>query len=570
MLIADKMQKVRIYVHQQYLDQTLFNLAKAEIIHQIDIKSEKEIKDKLQLIEPSEHQFRIASTLSKIQTLLPSRILSKTFDKSHMNLPTEEELNNAEHSIEQIETKASDLRNQIADISKKEEKTEKEIEKIKALENQIKNLLDEHGDKLQSFYQLFKSSKIIEDTKTKIGKTKKTFIFEGWTPERRLTELKSIVENSSQGYAITAPIEADIEKNPPPTRLSNPSIAYVYQQITSAFGLPNYREIDPSLIMLFSFPIIFGLMFGDIGHGAILLGFSIMLYMLKRRHLDAGELFNYLIGGSPMLIMCSILSIVFGFVYGEVFGAESYYKIIENFIYSFSGVKIQEAITEGALALERTLSSAAGFRIRIPFPLNPFTEPNKMFLISIYVAVIQISLGLILGIINRLRIGEVKEALLDQGLWLWFYWSFAYLIIRYRSKLLSVLFSDVKIIGFFIVLPAIVLFMLRIGFFKADGFSSALESLISSISNTISYARILALALAHTSFSKILMMFLAYQGLTMKIAGIFMWSIFTFLLILCFECLLSFIHTLRLHWVEWFLKFYSGNGIQYKPITLRD
>ena len=111
--------------------------------------------------------------------------------------------------------------------------------------------------------------------------------------------------------------------------------------------------------------------------------------------------------------------------------------------------------------------------------------------------------------------------------------------------------------------------MARMAVHKMDGFGEALESLIASISNTISYARILALAMAHAAFSKILLSFLEMQGPYMAVVGLLMWGVFTVLLIMSFECLLSFIHTLRLHWVEWFLKFFSGNGYPFKPFTFK-
>ncbi|MEM2942140.1 MAG: V-type ATPase 116kDa subunit family protein, partial [Candidatus Bathyarchaeia archaeon] len=68
--------------------------------------------------------------------------------------------------------------------------------------------------------------------------------------------------------------------------------------------------------------------------------------------------------------------------------------------------------------------------------------------------------------------------------------------------------------------------------------------------------------------SRILLMFLELGGAGLAIVGGLMWAVLTFLLIICFEGLLSFIQTLRLHWVEWFLKFYSGDGYEYKPIRL--
>jgi len=86
--------------------------------------------------------------------------------------------------------------------------------------------------------------------------------------------------------------------------------------------------------------------------------------------------------------------------------------------------------------------------------------------------------------------------------------------------------------GLHVALPAVVMILARTAIHGMDGFGHSLEPLISSLSNSLSYGRILALALTHGAFARIL----------------------------------SFIQTLRLHWVEWFLKFYSGDGYEYRPL----
>lgn len=135
-----------------------------------------------------------------------------------------------------------------------------------------------------------------------------------------------------------------------------------------------------------------------------------------------------------------------------------------------------------------------------------------------------------------------------------------------EAGILSIVFQRADILGLYVALPAVVMLLARTTIHGMDGFGHSLESLISSLSNSISYGRILALALTHGAFARILLMFLGLQGAALAIVGAVMWGLFTFLLILCFEGLLSFIQTLRLHWVEWFLKFYSGDGYEYRPL----
>jgi vacuolar-type H+-ATPase subunit I/STV1 len=290
---------------------------------------------------------------------------------------------------------------------------------------------------------------------------------------------------------------------------------------------------------------------------------------VNRKGVKTSELFEYMLKGSPLLIMCSIAAILFGFLYGELFGSELYFHIVDTNIHKIFGFSILALVEGSSQYLENGLSGIAGFSIPVPFPFSPFENPMLLLLISLYVAIIQITFGLILGLINEIRKGSVKEAILGPGLWLWFYSSCAYLFLRYKSELLTVVFQRADILGIYLILPALVIIIARTAVHGMDGFGHALESLISSLSNSISYGRILALALTHGAFSKLLLMFLELEGTLMVIIGFIMWAFFTFLLIICFEGLLSFIQTLRLHWVEWFLKFYSGDGYEYEPMAIK-
>jgi len=577
MLLAERMARLRLYIHDDYIDEVLFRIGQAGLLHQTDIRqSLRDFEGHVHPVEPSETLFRLSSVLSRIQMLISTLKIEEgeAVEKiKFQHILTNEDIDRVEGNLGRIEEEYAETSTRIAELEKKEKSSElKEIEEQK---KKLSKLADEVGIKLLVDRERVEITRVIEEAKTKTGKTKRTYVLEGWVPRDETESLVKIFEEASSGYFSFITLEEDVRgehevegKASPPTLLKNPRIAYVYEKIATAFGIPNYQEVDPSIFMLFSFPAIFGLMFGDVGHGLILLAFSLMLYVAKTKKFKTNELFNYLIQGSPLLIMCSIASIIVGFLYGEVLGSHHYYEIVEEAIYGVSGIKIHEVVRGASLSLEGFLSTIAGFRIRIPFPFSPFEDTRSMLLVSIYVAIIQISFGLVLGLINEVRGRRYREAVLGPGLWIWFYFSFAYLFLRYKSQVLAVIFQRSDILGLYIILPATVIIIARSAFHGMDGFGHALESLIASLSNTISYGRILALALAHSAFSSLLLSFTELDGTIMLAIGWTMWAAFTFLLILCFESLLSFIHTLRLHWVEWFLKFYSGTGIEYRPFTI--
>ncbi len=233
---------------------------------------------------------------------------------------------------------------------------------------------------------------------------------------------------------------------------------------------------------------------------------------------------------------------VFGVLYGEFFGP------LEHPNHPLFGTAIAE-----------TLEHYVWFH-----PLD--TEHGGLlflFKMSLTVGIIQVSFGIIIDIINKLRVKKYKKALLPVS-WLWFYFSLSYLILSvlWGSMGIIDIMSMELLVPFFIV-PFVGMFALhRVTENNMDAVSETLTKVIESISNTLSYGRIMALAIAHTIFSSI-----ALMG-----SGIIFWPIFimvTLLMIVALEGIITFAHTLRLHWVEWFGKYYQGDGVPYETFQIQ-
>ncbi|MFX1565900.1 MAG: V-type ATPase 116kDa subunit family protein, partial [Promethearchaeota archaeon] len=202
-----------------------------------------------------------------------------------------------------------------------------------------------------------------------------------------------------------------------------------------------------------------------------------------------------------------------------------------------------------------------------------------LFVLSIMIGFIHLSIAIGFDAINKLRHRDVKHAVFGPIIWLFFLWGLAYMIFQFGINFMMWPIIEMVL---FLILPAIMMFLGGMVFFGfMDGFMEGLEHLIESISNTISYSRILALNMAHAGFAKT---FLFLGGIAaaevnaiiaqLSTSGIMTWVMFFAMLVLgtvfvlLMEGLLSFIHTLRLHWVEAFLKFYAGTGYEYKPLRL--
>jgi V/A-type H+/Na+-transporting ATPase subunit I len=231
--------------------------------------------------------------------------------------------------------------------------------------------------------------------------------------------------------------------------------------------------------------------------------------------------------GSPLLMLCAVSSIFFGFMYGEVFGSEQWFTIL-------TGVK-----------------SAPWF--------SPVEHPTTLLRYAIYVGIAQITLGLLLDLLNKILAHRYKDALAGPIVWLWLYWSGAFLVVSYGFRVFTAIF-DPSIVGVWIIPPALAMVALKLWQHRMMGLNEAFENLLVSFSHSVSYARILALKLVSSSFSALL--------LPASLIGIAPFIVGTVALILAFETLLAFLHTLRLHWIEWFSKFYQGTGRPFKPFAI--
>ncbi len=599
MLKPVSMKKIRAIIHEKYIDDTIRTLGELGAVHLIDMKDKLEkLGDKIKPIEPSEQYYRITSLFSRIERLINDLQIRKVPTTKKISVPkvlSDSFLDDLENEVKQIEEQYTKIVREIESLKEKG-KTTKAESKIKDLREQLDKLARENALKLLAYHEALEIEKEVEEKKTMMGKTEKTYIFEGWVPAEEVERVTKSLLEVSEGTTIIETMgneNHEEEEEKPPTLLKNPKTLESYERLTKSFGIPSYGEIDPTLFMAISFPIFFGLMFGDIGHGLLLLIVSILGLIGKRKNLDLGEIGNYVINGAPLLFFCSIFSIFFGFLYGEFFGFsiyhEKWYIAIAPLLMPFRDLLVKIFYIFDFDAGVKMFTDPTYHEYIHPPPegpvwFSPMHHPWVLFIISIIIGAVHLSLGLFLDIVNKFRHKEYVEAILGPGVWLWFYIGFIWIIfnkgIVFMNWFKELSFSEpaklaTNPVFFMLILPLIIMFIGRVvteG--PIEGGIGVLESLIASVSNTISYARILALNMAHEGFGKT---FITLGGVNPEhgLAAITLSPMFIMsflvgtLFIMIMEGLLSFIHTLRLHWVEWFLKFYEGEGIEFQPFTIK-
>src|SRR3989449_11079342 len=208
---------------------------------------------------------------------------------------------------------------------------------------------------------LEKESKNLEETRTRIAKqygprikalailseileartkalsgastTEATVLLQPWIPEAKSREIAQEVSKASGGLANmfvekqnrnhSTEESAEAKNSEPPTLVKAPGWTQPLQSIVDNFGIPSYSETNPTPFMILTFPLIYGLMFGDIGEGLLFLAFGFFLLYLKRKKVKVFEIGQIFVNGAELVIMLGIGATIFGFVFGDIFGFEA-------------------------------------------------------------------------------------------------------------------------------------------------------------------------------------------------------------------------------------------------------
>jgi len=291
------------------------------------------------------------------------------------------------------------------------------------------------------------------------------------------------------------------------------------QSVINNFGIPSYGETNPLLFMFVSYPIIYGMMFGDLGEGLVFVALGFVLLNMKRKKTKVPDIVQLIVNGAELVILLGIGIAVFGLVFGDFFGFET----------SSFGLPALFSPTEGALA-------------------GHIANLKEFMVIVLLFGVAHITFGLSLSVYNKIHLKEYSEAVFGPICWIIFYLSGVYLVAAFaRSN-----FSFSAITDNPLVLATVVIPVLLMGW--KEGGLHAFEAILSSASNTFSYLRIWALNIADFFFKYALF---TAGGIPGAIGGN--------VLVMIIEGLIVFVQTLRLHWVEWFSKFYEGAGLGFAP-----
>ncbi|KAL7727759.1 hypothetical protein ACLKA6_008091 [Drosophila palustris] len=511
----------------------------------------------------------------------------------------------------------------------------------------------------------------------------KCLIGECWIPTRELEDVETVLAEASAALGSTIPTIFNIleTKKTPPTYFRTNKFTYGFQVLIDAYGVASYREVNPGLYTCISFPFLFAVMFGDMGHGFLVFLLGLWMVLAEKRLMKtrAGEIWKILFGGRYIIMLMGMFAMYTGFIYNDCF-SKSFNVFGSHWALQYNRTTV---LTNPALQL----NPATDQRGTYPMGIDPIWQSatNKIIFLNTY----KMKLSIIFGVLHMIfgvclsvenfvyfkKYAYIFLQFVPQVLFLLLLFGYMVFMMFYKwiqysahatdvadspgcAPSVLIMFIDMilmktevpspgcmpsmfpvqrelETILFVVAIICIPWILLGMPLWitckrryrknkieqnfdtimetieikgkevviteMGDSHKKAplseeeeeeeepmseiwihqaihtVEYILSTISHTASYLRLWALSLAHAELSEVLWTMVLSEALQMSgyvgIIAVFIifaiWVFFTIAIMVMMEGLSAFLHTLRLHWVEFMSKFYTGMGYEFQPLSFK-
>lgn len=447
-------------------------------------------------------------------------------------------------------------------VGKKDQVQENLREKLELLKDEqeelkskVESLIREKRPALEQMWINLRLNELYARVQSFFSKTSRTVIFSGWLPSNKRSVLAEAIRGVTGGRCYLEwhqPREAE-QPASVPVQMRNPKFLSPFEMLVTNYSIPEYGSIDPTPLVAVAYLIMFGLMFGDAGHGAVLLVLGLLGSLLYKGARSGVR--NIL----SLIAYCGGAAVVSGVLFGSYFGMRWFAPLW----FDYHGV----VAGHGGL----------------------ITDVYGILAITIYFGIAVIALGLVLNWINCVVKGRWLDLIFDKGGLIggWIYAAGVYAamyFVRHDYRQLP----DSRFLASLIGIPVLVLTLkpvLEYSLHKPrkpftlltpvdllmEWIVEILEIFTGYLANTLSFMRVAGLGIAHVSlmiaFFSIAEMISGPSG--SYTVGSYLVLVAGNVLVILLEGLSAGIQSLRLNYYEFFSKYFSGSGRAYAPVTLR-
>ncbi|MEF9970927.1 MAG: V-type ATP synthase subunit I [Oscillospiraceae bacterium] len=347
-----------------------------------------------------------------------------------------------------------------------------------------------------------------------------TINFEGWIPAEEEASLAPLLSKFDCAWEISEPSEADIPDVP--IKLKGNFLTTPFTMLTEMYSLPAYNGIDPNPLIMPFFSMFFGIMFADMGYGLMIL-LAGLVFKFKAKPTGTRGYF------AGLMIICGISSALFGLLSGSFFG---------------------DCITQ--------IASMYGKTAALPALINPLTDPMTVLIASLILGFIQLMFGTFVNAYMQIRDGHPLDAVLDAGP-------------------VVLLFVGIGVgamgVTWYVALAGVLSIVFTSGRAspsiggKLGGGIYGLYNVVSGwFGDVLSYCRLMALMLSGAVIASV---FNTLGALTGNLFGFILLFLVGHALNFALSIIGTFVHALRLQYLEFFGKFYIEGGKPYTPLAIK-
>jgi V/A-type H+-transporting ATPase subunit I len=372
-----------------------------------------------------------------------------------------------------------------------------------------------------------------EELSDKLRATEKTFLLEGYVPEESVETVKQAVQSVTKAayFEFSEPTEED----EPPTLMKNNTVVKNFEAVTNMYSPPNYRELDPNTVMAFFYSVFLGFIMGDIGYGLVMfIGGGLIYYKNRTRDSGMKRL-------SAVFAIGGIFSIVWGLLFNSLFGLS---------------LPFMKTIMPDAKDARWTFAGIA-----VP----------SVLVISLLIGIVQLFAGYMCRAVQAWRRGNLWDGIFDGVVWAVFSVGMGLAIVGLVEEANLTILAK---IGGGIAGVSLVVAMLTAGrkekFFGklSKGFGAA-YSVINYASDILSYARLYGLMLSGAVIASIVsdygVGFITGGNPVVAVLGVLLMIVgHAFNLVM--SLLSAYIHDARLQYVEFYSRFFEGEGELFTPL----